>query len=140
MRERRIAKVALARKLAVHLYWMWRKGMGLSKDCRVRFACEVDHRPLDRESCSLRREFEVVIMVDVKITGEPGLAMQSFPPQRIVALIESAGRDSPYTAMAPLAGADRTARSAKTGKLPPKIKSRLPRRQKNAQQKAAGHL
>jgi transposase len=25
-RERRIAKVAMARKLAVHLYWMWRKG------------------------------------------------------------------------------------------------------------------
>ena len=25
-RERRIAKVALARKLAVRLYWMWRKG------------------------------------------------------------------------------------------------------------------
>jgi transposase len=24
-RERRIAKVAMARKLAVHLYWMWRK-------------------------------------------------------------------------------------------------------------------
>jgi len=25
-RERRIAKVAIARKLAVRLYWMWRKG------------------------------------------------------------------------------------------------------------------
>ena len=25
-RERRIAKVAMARKLAVRLYWMWRKG------------------------------------------------------------------------------------------------------------------
>jgi hypothetical protein len=25
-RERRIAKVAMARKLAVHLYWMWRNG------------------------------------------------------------------------------------------------------------------
>ena len=27
-RERRIAKVAMARKLAVRLYWMWRKQMG----------------------------------------------------------------------------------------------------------------
>ena len=26
-RERRIAKVAMARKLAVHLYWMWRNGV-----------------------------------------------------------------------------------------------------------------
>ncbi|HKF01442.1 MAG TPA: hypothetical protein VKB49_03980 [Candidatus Sulfotelmatobacter sp.] len=25
-RGRRIAKVAMARKLAVHLYWMWRQG------------------------------------------------------------------------------------------------------------------
>jgi transposase len=25
-RGRKIAKVAMARKLAVHLYWMWRKG------------------------------------------------------------------------------------------------------------------
>ena len=25
-RERRIAKVAMARKLAVHLFWMWRRG------------------------------------------------------------------------------------------------------------------
>jgi hypothetical protein len=25
-RDRRIAKVAMARKLAVRLYWMWRKG------------------------------------------------------------------------------------------------------------------
>ncbi len=25
-RERRIAKVAMARKLAVRLYWMWRRG------------------------------------------------------------------------------------------------------------------
>jgi len=26
-RGRKIAKVAMARKLAVHLYWMWRQGM-----------------------------------------------------------------------------------------------------------------
>ncbi len=25
-RDRRIAKVAMARKLAVRMYWMWRKG------------------------------------------------------------------------------------------------------------------
>jgi len=25
-RGRKIAKVAMARKLAVHLYWMWRRG------------------------------------------------------------------------------------------------------------------
>ena len=30
-RERRIAKVAMARKLAVRLYWMWRKGWGYSQ-------------------------------------------------------------------------------------------------------------
>src|SRR4029077_20990121 len=30
-RERRIAKVALARKLAVRLYWMWRKGWDYQK-------------------------------------------------------------------------------------------------------------
>ena len=28
-RGRKIAKVAMARKLAVHLYWMWRQGLGL---------------------------------------------------------------------------------------------------------------
>jgi transposase len=26
-RGRKIAKIAMARKLAVHLYWMWRKGL-----------------------------------------------------------------------------------------------------------------
>jgi hypothetical protein len=26
-RGRKIAKVAMARKLAVHLYWMWRQGL-----------------------------------------------------------------------------------------------------------------
>jgi len=32
-RGRKIAKVAMARKLAVHLYWMWRQGCdyGLSQ-------------------------------------------------------------------------------------------------------------
>ncbi len=40
----------------------------------------------------------------------------------------------------PLAGAKLSTPSAKKGKLPPRNKSRLPRRQKKAQQKAAGHL
>ena len=39
-----------------------------------------------------------------------------------------------------LAGVKPSTKSAKTGKLPPKNKSRLPRRQKKAQQKAAGRL
>jgi hypothetical protein len=30
-REKRIAKVAMARKLAVRLYWMWRKGWQYSR-------------------------------------------------------------------------------------------------------------
>ena len=41
---------------------------------------------------------------------------------------------------APLAGAKLSTPSTKIGKLPPKNKSRLPRRQKKAQQKAAGRL
>jgi hypothetical protein len=43
-------------------------------------------------------------------------------------------------AEARLGGAKSSATSAKKGKLPPKNKSRLPRRQKKAQQKAAGRL
>ena len=79
-RDRRIAKVAMARKLAVSLYWMWRKRVRLSTDFAVRFArgrawfrpwCEVNHRPLDWASRSLSREFEVVIMVERAI-GEMG--------------------------------------------------------------------
>jgi Transposase IS116/IS110/IS902 family len=34
-RGRKIAKVAMARKLAVHLYWMWREGWGISGLSRV---------------------------------------------------------------------------------------------------------
>ena len=30
-RGRKIAKVAMARKLAVHLYWMWRQGLDYSQ-------------------------------------------------------------------------------------------------------------
>jgi hypothetical protein len=39
-----------------------------------------------------------------------------------------------------LAGVKPSAKSVKKEKLPPSNKSRLPRRQKKAQQKAAGHL
>ena len=41
---------------------------------------------------------------------------------------------------ASLAGATPPTKSVKKGKLPPKNKSRLPRRQKKAQQKSAGRL
>jgi hypothetical protein len=41
---------------------------------------------------------------------------------------------------ASVAGAKPSTKSVKKGKLPPKNKSRLPRRQKKAQLKAAGHL
>jgi hypothetical protein len=44
------------------------------------------------------------------------------------------------TAEAQPAGAKPSTKSAKKGKLPPKNKSRLPRRQKKAQKKAAGRL
>jgi len=37
-RERRIAKVAMARKLAVHLYWMWRNGLDYPESVKARFA------------------------------------------------------------------------------------------------------
>ena len=34
-RDRRIAKVAMARKLAVSLYWMWRKGFDYPQTLQV---------------------------------------------------------------------------------------------------------
>jgi transposase len=34
-RSRQIAKVALARKLAVHLYWMWRKEMERQRTLKI---------------------------------------------------------------------------------------------------------
>jgi hypothetical protein len=89
-RDRRIAKVARARKLAVSLYWMWRKGFDLPTDFAVRFArgkacirpwCEVNHRPLDWASRSLSREFEVVIMVERAI-GEM-VGSDRIPPERL---------------------------------------------------------
>jgi transposase len=63
-RGRKIAKVAMARKLAVHLYWMWRRGWGLPTVRKARFArgrarkspwCAVNHRRNDWVSRSLRR-------------------------------------------------------------------------------------
>jgi transposase len=60
-RGRKIAKVAMARKLAVELYWMWPARMGLRKDAATRFArgrarkspwCAVNHRRNDWASRS----------------------------------------------------------------------------------------
>ena len=88
-RDPRIAKVAMARKLAVSLYWMWRKDMTINR-FEVRFArgrawlrpwCEVNHRPLDWASRSLSREFEVVIMVERAI-GEM-VGSDRVPPERL---------------------------------------------------------
>ena len=75
-RHKSIAKVAMGRRLAVRLYWMWRNGWEYSQLVRVRFVRgtaryrtwrEVERRPLDWASRSLKREFEVVIMVEVRI-------------------------------------------------------------------------
>jgi hypothetical protein len=75
-RKKRIAKVAMARKLAVRLYWIGAKWLGPFAVGRVRFERgkarnrtwrEVERRPLDWASRSLKREFEVVIMVEVLI-------------------------------------------------------------------------
>ena len=55
-RGRQIATVALARKLAVRLYWMWRNGRDYEMSLQFEFArgaardrlwCEVEHRPSD---------------------------------------------------------------------------------------------
>jgi transposase len=70
-REKRIAKVAMARKLAVRLYWMWRNNWQYSQfergKARNRPWREVGRRPHDWASRSLKRELEVVIMVEVLI-------------------------------------------------------------------------
>jgi hypothetical protein len=80
-REKSIAKVAMARKLAVRLYWIWRNGWEYFAIGRVRFARgtaryrtwrELERRPLDWASRSLEREFEEVIMVDVLIEEMSG--------------------------------------------------------------------
>jgi transposase len=70
-RNKAIAKVAMARKLAVRLFWMWRRGWDYQQWKKVRFArgvarlaqwCAVDHRQLDWAPRSLlrRRESELV--------------------------------------------------------------------------------
>ncbi len=60
-RGRKIAKVAMARRLAVQMYWMMRKEWGLRAVEKVRFArgtarnrrwCEVEHREIDWASRS----------------------------------------------------------------------------------------
>jgi hypothetical protein len=53
---------------------------------------------------------------------------------------EKESRVSVSDAEASLAGAKPSTNSVKKGKLPPKNKSRLPRREKKAQHKAAGRL
>ena len=65
----------MARRLAVRLYWMWRKGWDYEQCEEVRFArgtarkspwCAVEHRVIDWASRSpLTGEFEVVIMIAV---------------------------------------------------------------------------
>ena len=67
-RGRKIAKVAMARKLAVHLYWMWRQGCDYAQTrklgshggrARKSRWCAVNHRRNDWASRSLyMREFE----------------------------------------------------------------------------------
>ena len=78
-RDPRIAKVTMARKLAVSLFWMWRKEWNYEKAAKfgshagesgLRPWCAVNHRPLDWTSRSLlRRGVQVVIMID-GATGE----------------------------------------------------------------------
>jgi transposase len=59
-RHKSIAKVAMGRRLAVRLYWMWRNGCAYSQSL-------VQRRALDGASRSLKGEFERVIMVEVLI-------------------------------------------------------------------------
>ena len=75
-RHKNIAKAAMARKLGVRLYWMWRNGWDYSQLVEFRFARgkaryrtwrEVERRPHDWASRSLKGEFAVVIMVEVLI-------------------------------------------------------------------------
>jgi hypothetical protein len=66
-RHKSIAKVAMGRRLAVRLYWMWRNGCEYSPSfefgsyagaARSRKWREVERRPRDWASRSLRREFD----------------------------------------------------------------------------------
>jgi len=72
-RGRKIAKVAMARRLAIGLYWMWRKGsdyeqvkkFGAHGTTRISQWCEVEHRRNDWVSRSLfAGKFEEVIMIE----------------------------------------------------------------------------
>jgi hypothetical protein len=73
-RGRKIAKVAMARKLAVQLYWMWRRGWSHEEMPKLgshagepghRMVC-CNHRRNDWVSRSpFRGEFEAVIMIEV---------------------------------------------------------------------------
>jgi hypothetical protein len=71
-RGRKTAKVAMARRLAVRLCWMWRKGLGLRAGENVRFArgtartsrwCAVKHRVIDWASRYLHRGVRSVIAI-----------------------------------------------------------------------------
>ncbi len=74
-RGRKIAKVAMARKLAVHLYWMWRQGCDYGPLQKLGShagepghpdGVRVNHRRNDWASRSpFAGEFEVVIMIAV---------------------------------------------------------------------------
>ena len=75
-RHKSIAQVAMGRRLAIKLYWMWRTGCEYSQGSEERFVrgtarnrtwCELERRALDWASRSLQREFELVIMVEVRI-------------------------------------------------------------------------
>jgi transposase len=73
-RHKSIAKVAMGRRLAVRLYWMWRNGCEYSQSlefvrgaARYRTWCEVERRAVDGAPRSLQREFELAIMVKVRI-------------------------------------------------------------------------
>ncbi len=80
-RHKSIAKVAMGRRLAVRLYWMWRNGCEYSPSVKfgsyagqlgTRTWREVERRPHDWASRSLNREFEEVIMVEVSIEEMSG--------------------------------------------------------------------
>jgi transposase len=75
-RHRSIAKVAMGRRMAIRLYWMWRNGCDYSPS--LEFGSYADssrsdkvggrtHRAGDWASRSLRREVEQVILVEVRI-------------------------------------------------------------------------
>jgi transposase len=81
-RGRKIAKVAMARRLAIRLYWMWRKKWNYEQltkfgahagTARKSPGCAVEHRRNDWASRSpFAGEFEVVIMIEVVIEEMDG--------------------------------------------------------------------